>query len=120
MHHIGLVVKDLDLSSDFYCKALGFKKGNSYTTETLDIIFLEKEKITLELIHYKDRPYEPRNSGPFDHIAFEVSDINKTIDDLKSLGITINETPRSSVIGKKIVFFNGPDGERLELVEAAK
>ncbi|NLB88754.1 MAG: VOC family protein, partial [Syntrophomonadaceae bacterium] len=50
MHHIGLVVKDLDLSSDFYCKALGFKKGNSYTTETLDIIFLEKEKITLELI----------------------------------------------------------------------
>ncbi|NLB88764.1 MAG: VOC family protein, partial [Syntrophomonadaceae bacterium] len=38
--------------------------------------------------------------------------------DLKSLGITINETPRTSVMGRKIVFFHGPDGERLELIEA--
>lgn len=120
MHHIGLVVKDLNLSSDFYCKALGFKKGDSYSTETLEILFLERENVTLELIQYKDRPYEARKSGPFDHLAFAVNDINAAIENLKSLGITINESPRLSPMGNKIVFFNGLDGERLELVETVK
>lgn len=120
MHHIGLVVKDCNLSTDFYRKALGLKKGESFSSEILDIVFLETGNITLELLQFKDGRGESRKAGLFDHIAFEVNSIEETMANLEAMGVVFNESPRTSIVGKKVIFFHGPDGERLELMEVQK
>lgn len=116
MHHIGLVVKDCHLSADFYVKALGLKKGESFSSENLDIVFLETGSSIIELLQFKDdRP--SRSAGLFDHMAFEVNNVEEAMANLEAMGVSFNESPRISITGSKVVFFSGPDGERLELME---
>ena len=114
--HIGVFVKDIDKSIDFY-KRLGFTLDK---TESIHIrlAFLSAGTCLVELVEQKDMA--ARVPGTVDHFAMEVDDINAAIERAKANGIDIDASTVSFVDilgGVKNVFFEGPDGEKLEFFE---
>jgi len=114
--HIGIFVKDIDKSIDFY-KRLGFTLDKE-EAPSIRLAFLSAGNCLIELVEQKEIP--TRAAGIVDHVAMIVDDIYAAIANAKASGIDIDESTVSSVPilgGVKNVFFDGPDGERLEFFE---
>ena len=113
--HIGVFAKDIDKSIDFY-KRLGFTLDKEEDVG-IRLAFLSAGTCLIELVEQKDIP--PRDAGVVDHVAVVVDDINAAIANAKANGINIDGEVNSVPIlgGVKNVFFEGPDGERLEFFE---
>jgi len=89
-----------------------------------EIVFLrdpEGKGATLELTFYCKQKkfiqadYEDRL---FDHLAFEVENMEKTIAAMREEGVTITDEPfRLSPGGLLIAFVEDPDGTLIELIE---
>lgn len=117
--HIGIVVSNIEKSKDFYCKVLGCSVIDTFEDEKLKAAFLSTGKGVLELLQYIGREGAVRETGAIDHIAFGVEDVDKAVDMLKRNNISLLfDSPRIVMGGtKKIMFFLGPDGERLEVIQ---
>ena len=88
-----------------------------------EIAFLQDPKgegCTLELTYFHDQKkftqpeYEERL---FDHLGFEVADINKTVSALRKENITITDEPFKLNANTTIAFIEDPDGTLIELIE---
>jgi len=122
--HIGIIVKDLEVSKKFYCDNLDFAVTHENTLtengEVTKISFVEAGGCTLELIQVPH--YSKRVNGPVDHIAFKVVDIESAWKQLKAKGIlfeteSVTTAPGFFEKGDRWILFSGPDGERLEINE---
>ncbi|WP_077214939.1 VOC family protein [Bacillus dakarensis] len=120
--HVGLQVKDLEASIQFYTEVLGleFIEKQDHVDPSLKLAFLglkdTKEPI-IELIS----GYNPNlpTEGKVHHIAFTVDNIDEEIARLKELNVTfIDEAVTTLPSGAKYIFFNGPDGEWIELFQS--
>ena len=114
--HIGIMVKDIDKSIDYY-KRLGFTLDKE-EQPSIRLAFLSAGSCLIELVEQKDMPKRP--AGVVDHVAVVVDDIEAAIANAKAQGIDIDAAKISSVPilgGVKNVFFEGPDSERLEFFE---
>ena len=116
--HIGIVVKNMDKSLEFYTTVLGCRLEESYQDERVHLAFVKAGQQTIELIQYQEDSVEVRGAGSVDHIAFAVTDIEFEIAKLQQHNVTLLFEQPKVVSGKKIMFFTGPDGERLELVQS--
>ena len=91
--YVGIRVKDLDRSVDFYTRLLGMKvkqqlKIKETKGEIVDLVS-EDERFTLELNHYeKDSPHNTAYlvGEGLDHLAFDVDDLDKAIEELRTAG----------------------------------
>jgi len=114
--HIGIFVDDMDKSIDFY-KRLGFTLDKIEEIH-IRLAFLSAGNCLIELVEQKDQP--ARTAGVVDHVAMVVDNIKAAIENAKANGIDIDATQINEVPilgGVKNVFFEGPDGERLEFFE---
>ena len=114
--HIGIFVKDIDASIDFY-KRLGFTLDKVENIH-IRLAFLSAGTCLIELVEKKE--LAARTAGPVDHFAVEVDDIDAAIARAVEKGIEIDASAVSSLGilgGIKNVFFEGPDGERIEFFE---
>jgi catechol 2,3-dioxygenase-like lactoylglutathione lyase family enzyme len=76
---------------------------------TLELTWYQKQKKFIQA-EYEDRL--------FDHLAFEVGDIEKAITLMKREKITITDEPfRHGPNGPLIAFIEDPDGTLIELIE---
>jgi lactoylglutathione lyase len=124
LSHIGVFVRDTERSLAFYSK-LGFE---CYSRAELPneggavkLAFLRCGTCEIELI--EKAVYEERKDGKVDHIALKVENIDVTMRQLIDNGVTFDAKepvliPSLFDNGIKNMFFRGPDGESLELVEA--
>jgi len=115
--HIGIFVKDMQSSIAFYQK-LGFALDKEEQV-SVRLAFLSAGNCLIELIE-QTPDFTPRAAGQIDHIAVTVEDIDDAVADAKSNGIDIDTTAISFAPilgGIRNVFFEGPDGERLEFFE---
>jgi lactoylglutathione lyase len=115
--HIGIFVKDMDASIDFY-KRLGFTLDGEENVG-VKLAFLSAGTCLIELIEQK----EVRSTGVVDHIAMEVDDIGAAVERAVENGINIDASKIEAVLilgGIKNVFFDGPDDEKLEFFEYVK
>lgn len=122
MSHIGLYVTDMTQSVSFYTKVLGLKilEDCGVGSSGKAITFLGYDRPVLELISSVTDPDLNKRParGPFDHMAWYVDDIKSEVDRIKGLGVTFSPDQIMTVLdGRKIAFFHGPDGERMELVQ---
>ncbi len=51
------------------------------------------------------------------HLAFEVEDLDRTIQELESKGIPITDGPTQSSSGSRFIFIDAPDGYEVELIQ---
>jgi lactoylglutathione lyase len=122
--HIGIFVKDLEVSKKFYCEKLDFTIIHETSIEEngglTKIAFVKAVDCTLELVQLQN--YAKRPDGPVDHVAFKVKDIEKAAETLKARGIEFETkdiafAPHFFEKGDKWILFRGPDGEHLEINE---
>ncbi|MGI5899676.1 MAG: VOC family protein [Christensenellales bacterium] len=119
--HIGIFVSDAERSKAFYEK-IGFVIEGTYQRPGGTVIaFAEAGSCVLELIQPGDKSRVGRPAGVVDHVCIEVLDIDDKVAELKALGI-ISEDASVGIIeevygGFKNIFFEGPDGERMEYVQ---
>ena len=115
--HTMVRVTDLEASLDFYCEQLGLQetrrredKNGRYT-----LVFLSApgdEDAQVELTYNWDP--EPYTGGRnFGHLAYEVSDIYATCEQLMAGGVTINRPPRDG----RMAFVRSPDQISIELLQ---
>ncbi len=79
----------------------------------------------LELNYYEDKTRfgtEYKNGEELDHIAFDVEDLIRAVEELKKQGVEIIAEPYSigSSIGWKEAFVRDPNGIWIELLERKK
>ena len=115
--HIGVVVRDTEQSLAFYREVLGCKMVDSHQDERVRLTFLQAGGQIIELIEYLQTPPAERTAGVVDHIAFRVPDMDTAWQRLKEQRVRVLFDAPRTVGSKKILFFAGPDGERLEFVQ---
>ncbi len=112
--HIGIRVINIEASMKFYVELLGCKILKDYSYPEMRIVFLEAHGTVVELIYKASN--KSRGYGPVEHIAFKVESLDREIDKLKNFGITDISDPK--IVGKgRLIFFDGPNNERIEFVE---
>jgi len=125
--HIGIAVKSIEEASKFYKDVLGL--------EITGVEVVEEQKVKTAFIPVGDSEIELLEStsddGPIakfiekrgegiQHIALQVDDIEKTLEELKQKGIKlIDEIPRYGAGGAKIAFVHpkSTNGVLLELCQ---
>ena len=128
VHHVALLVSDYQKSREFYVDKLGFQivrenfrkeRGDYKLDLELDGVELEifapAEKDTEHKLH-PERPDFPEAYG-LRHLAFTVTDIEKTAAELQAKGIEMEPIRVDEFSGGKFTFFKDPDGLPLELHE---
>jgi methylmalonyl-CoA/ethylmalonyl-CoA epimerase len=129
IEHIGIAVKDLQLSNKVYEKLLGAPpyKEEEVASEGVRTSFFKTGPNKVELLEATstDSPIarflESRGEGVH-HIAFEVNDILAEVARLKAEGFSIvNETPKMGADNKLVVFVHprSCNGVLIELCQEA-
>lgn len=118
--HIGIMVKDMDVSKSFYVDKLGFIVTREIALGDLKLCFLNIGSCLLELVCSPN--HTPRTAGVVDHICMEVEDIDTIVCKLieKQIPFESNEVSYNEVLGAKNIFFRGPDDERIEFFDYMK
>ncbi len=146
--HINIVVADLERAAHFYEALFGFKRGFSAQLqgdwiETVtglqgaraQCLFLDPPRAAatrIELIRYdapdaEFSPFAPTPNEPgLRHIAFEVEDIDATLNQVRALGLTPFSAPvevpfRVANLGvKHLAYFHDFDGTIVEVAAYRK
>lgn len=121
IHHIAIIVSNYEKSKDFYVNKLGFQiLRENYREERGDYkLDLKLGECELEIFSGKNNPKRPSypEACGLRHLAFKVDDIEKEVEELKALGIEVEPIRLDEITGKRMTFFQDPDGLPLELHE---
>jgi catechol 2,3-dioxygenase-like lactoylglutathione lyase family enzyme len=135
--HVGIVVKDLAKTTDFWVDLIGFelhidaREISPYIDELLGIFnpelrtvkLIDENGFIIELLKFANYPAKDSWGGNLaatglTHIALTVSDLESLTSKLKENDYKfISEIKNSPNGAVKVVFVKGPEGLMLELVE---
>lgn len=123
IHHVAIITDRYEESKRFYTDILGFEiiaetyreARNSYK---LDLAIAGKYQIELfSFPDFRERGSYPESKG-LRHLAFEVTDVAKGIEWLRSQNVAnVQDIRIDELTGKKFTFFDDPNGQPLELYE---
>jgi methylmalonyl-CoA/ethylmalonyl-CoA epimerase len=126
IHHIGIVVPDLDLAMAFWRDALGLHLTKSAIVQDQGVkaALLEAGQTEIELLE----PLNPENGvgkflarrgGGLHHLCFETNDVARELDQARAQGIQlIDQMPRPGLAG--LICFLHPKATRGVLIEYAQ
>lgn len=124
--HTSVRTSNMDRSIAFYTRMLGLRllSRREIPQNDAEIAFLqdpEGKGARLELTFYRKQKkfvqadYEDR---VFDHVAFDVKDMEQTVAAMRKENVTITDEPyRLGPGGPLIAFVEDPDGTLIELIE---
>jgi len=124
--HTSIRTSNMDRSIDFYTRLMGLKllSRTEIPQNNAEIAFLqdpEGKGARLELTFYRKQKkfiqaeYENR---VFDHIAFDIKNMEQTISTMRKEKVTITDEPfKLGPKGPLIAFIEDPDGTLIELIE---
>ena len=107
--HIGIPVKDMEKSCDFYTK-LGFSKAEHHNLP-------DKTKVTFMKLA---DTLTSNKAGAIDHFAIHVASLSDIMKDLNKHGIHLVDGPTKLPFGSNgvtYIIIEGPDKERIEFDE---
>ena len=123
IHHVAIIASDYKKSKDFYVNLLGLKIIREVYREERDSYKLDLEigDSQIELFSFKNSPKRPSypEACGLRHIAFEVENIEKQVEELNKKGIEVEEIRIDEFTGRKFTFFSDPDDLPIELYEIA-
>jgi lactoylglutathione lyase len=122
--HIGITVRDVEKSVEFYTNVMGLEEVRRVTSrQGKTLVFLKGEGDTMiELIPgFEGSAGQGETSEGFiRHVAFEVPDIAASGRALNEKGVSLTWGPIEGIGGTKIAFFEDPDGIELEFVQEGR
>ena len=122
IHHIAIIVSDIEKAREFYVQKLGFEVIRENYRENRNDWKLDlrvDEHTELEIFAEKNPPKRvnrPEACG-LRHLAFRVESVDETVKELKSLGIECEAIRRDTYTKDKMTFFHDPDGLPIEIHE---
>ena len=122
VHHIAIIVSDIEKTREFYINKLGFEViRENYRKERDDwkLDLRVDEHTELEIFAEKNPPKRvnrPEACG-LRHLAFRVESVEETVKELAEMGIECEPIRTDSFTGEKMTFFLDPDGLPLEIHE---
>ena len=122
VHHIAIIVSDIEKAREFYIKKLGFEAiRENYRKERGDwkLDLRVDEHTELEIFAEKNSPKRvnrPEACG-LGHLAFRVASVEETVKELDEIGIECEPIRTDTYTGEKMTFFFDPDGLPLEIHE---
>lgn len=124
--HTSIRTSNMNKSIDFYTRLMGLSllSRREIPQNNAEIAFLHDpgdKGAKLELTFYKkQKKFIQADYGDrlFDHIAFEVKNMEQTVSKLRKEKITITDEPfKLGPTGPLIAFIEDPDGTLIELIE---
>lgn len=114
INHIGIAVKNLEAAIPFYRDQLGmeFEGTEEVAEQKVKVAFLKVGESRIELLEptADDSPvakFLEKNGEGIHHMAYEVTDIEAALTDLKQKGVRlIDEKPRHGAHGSLIAFLH--------------
>lgn len=122
LEHVGVMVTDMERSIAFYTDILGLKLSRRLLmdsgTELAFLSYSDAPGVEIELI--SEQPHDYVFNGKVNHLTFTVSEIERETERLREHGVQLlDEAPFEALGGARILFFLGPDGEKLEMFQPA-
>lgn len=122
VHHIAIIVSNIEKAREFYIKKLGFEAiQENYRKERDDwkLDLRVDEHTELEIFAEKNPPKRvnrPEACG-LRHLAFRVASVEEIVKELDEIGIECEPIRTDTYTGEKMTFFFDPDGLPLEIHE---
>tara|TARA_B100001540_G_scaffold268223_1_gene250219 strand:+ start:757 stop:1155 length:399 start_codon:yes stop_codon:yes gene_type:complete len=111
LHHIGIVVKNIQESLGEITQFLEFQETSlpmKVSSQKVNVCFLKTSNVYLELIEPidQDSPVKKfsESGGGFHHLCFEVEDIFKEIEEMKRKGARVIVEPTKGFDDRLIAF----------------
>ncbi|WP_396613405.1 VOC family protein (plasmid) [Haloferax sp. S1W] len=133
-HHVGITVRDLDRTVEFYRDVLGLSvidtfsvSGEAFSTAvdvpnaTGRFAHLDGGDVRVELVEYDPEgeatPEAELNRPGATHLGLSVDDVDATVEQFPSHVETASD-PQTTESGTRIVFVRDPEGNLVELLDA--
>jgi glyoxylase I family protein len=122
VHHVAIICSDYERSKKFYTEVLGLEILQEIYRAERDSFKLDlglNGKYILELFSFPDPPKRvsrPEAAG-LRHLAFSVLDLEKSIFELSTFGVSAEPIRVDDTTGKRFMFFEDPDGLPIEFYE---
>ena len=122
VHHIAIICSDYARSKAFYTEALGLEIIREVYRAERDSYKLDlalNEHYVIELFSFPNppaRPSRPESTG-LRHLAFQVENLDFTVQELTQKGITSEPIRIDEFTGKRFTFIADPDDLPLEFYE---
>ena len=122
IHHIAIIVSDIEKAREFYVQKLGFeviRENNRAERDVVDVHVGCAGRLPREIFAEKNSPQRvnrPEACG-LRHLAFRVESVEETVKELKSLGIECEPVRFDTYTKDKMTFFHDPDGLPIEIHE---
>jgi glyoxylase I family protein len=122
VHHIAIICSDYTVSKRFYTEVLGLSViAEHYRKERkswkLDLSLNDRYVIELFSFHEPPKRVSRPEACGLRHMAFEVDDLEKAIQQLTYHGIIAEPIRVDQFTGKRFTFFSDPDNLPLEFYE---
>ncbi|MBM7566895.1 VOC family protein [Paenibacillus sacheonensis] len=125
LEHVGIMVSNMEQSIAFYTEVVGLKHLYTmmHTDGVIRLAFLagtDGEESEIELI--ENYPGALAAEGRTHHVAFTVDDVEAEFERIKSLaGVKLRDAEITTLPnGARYFFFEGPDGEFLEMFQPGR
>jgi catechol 2,3-dioxygenase-like lactoylglutathione lyase family enzyme len=128
--HIGIGVRDLDATVDWYVKYLGFKRTGGYQLPEMGarVVFVALGRVRLELFEFANPHERPayrseieedlRRGGP-SHLAVAVPDVRRFAERLRKAGVDLVIPITEFVTDIPVTFVRDPSGNLVEIIPEA-
>ena len=120
--HTRMRVSDMEQTIRFYREVLGLEVVEQKVSPRGSHLAFLAVPNSEELIELCSFPM----SGPVTvqedlvHLAFEVENLDETIQELQSKNVPITDGPTQSSSGSRFLFIDAPDGYEIELIQRAQ
>ena len=122
LHHLAIICKNYEVSKNFYTKVLGFtieKEVFRKDRQSFKLDLRLNGQYLLELFSFPDPPERltrPESTG-LRHIAFEVDDLEESMQSLEEKGLMVEPIRIDEFTAKRFTFLFDPDDLPIELYE---
>jgi glyoxylase I family protein len=122
LHHIAIEASDFDRSLRLYTQGLGFRDVLTFPEEDQTVAMLDAGDGTYVELFSGGSGEKP--NGSILHLALRTDDCDAATERARAAGGTITQEPTDTVlegdppVPVRYSFFEGPDGEQIELFQA--
>ena len=115
LNHVHLKTPDPEKTAKFYVETLGAKIVGQAVNGGYR---LDLHGLSLNVTKFIESQKREQKYG-MEHIAIDTDELDSVVEKLKAWGINILEQTSVSG-GRRVCFFEGPDGVQLEFIEMAR